>query len=248
MRPKSLLIFFFVLIFFVSAMVHIPASLFSGYLPKGNQFSVSGLSGTLWQGSAQSIVVLGRPFGQLDWNFSTFSLFLGRVEFDLNLSGQRQVSANGAFGYSFSGPYARNVLMKTDASFIQSFVPSPFPIEAKGPVEIDLANYAMTTPLCDALNGNIKWPGQLNTPMGDLDFGTVKGKMSCDNGSLVVKVENQSDALQSEVTLRLGPQINRWGVKGWFTPGNAMPQGMKQNLNWIGSPDNQGRYNLEFNG
>ncbi len=248
MRSKTMVISLFVLIFFVSALIHIPATLFSTFLPDNNQFSISDLRGSLWRGSAQSVVVRGRSFGQLHWDFSTLSLLIGKVEFDLALLGQPEVSANGAVGYSFSGAYARDMLMKTDASFIQSFVPSSFPIEVKGPVEIDLANYSVTTPLCDELSANVKWPGELITPMGNLDFGTVKGNVSCEKGAVVVDAVSQSDSLQSDIKLMLGPAFNRWGVKGWIIPGNAMPQSMKENLNWIGAPDNQGRYSLEFYG
>ena len=246
MRPSGLMVFVFLLVFLISAAVHVPMAFIYSHLPKVKNFNIEQLDGTLWKGEAMNVTFLNKPLGRLVWDFQPMQILFGQLQFNISLSGMNDLYVKGQLGYSLSGVYAKDLSMMAPASLFQSFVPYPYPIELTGPVEVNIDQYEVTRPICSTLNGNVTWPGQLQSPLGNLDFGLVMSKMSCDGGSLVFNTESGSDAVESEFTLKLGPKTGRWGVKGWLIPGQAMPQSMKTQLGWLGSPDKEGKYSFEF--
>jgi general secretion pathway protein N len=72
----------------VVAAVTLPASLAYRLIAERlTDVQAAGLSGTLWQGRASSLLVRGRDWGQLDWELQPWPLFNGRTEIDAVLKG-----------------------------------------------------------------------------------------------------------------------------------------------------------------
>lgn len=247
MRPSALTIIFFILILLISAVVHVPASFVYGYVPKIKDFDISGMSGTFWRGSATNLTFQGHPLGNFDWSFNAMALLLGQIELDIKAGGVKNLSAKGVVGYSLiSGYYASNLDIVAPSELFQNFVPYPYPIDLHGPVEANIISYEIKRPICSALSGNVTWPGRMTSPLGEIDFGLAMAKLSCHEGGIVLSGESGSDAVQTDFTLKMGPKNGSWSINGWLIPGEALPPAMKTQLGWLGKPDKEGRYMINF--
>ncbi len=245
MKGKMFTGLVFVVLLVTSVVVHIPASFALRYLPSSTGADFSGVSGTLWNGSVKQFTWQGQPLGTLNWTLNVLPLFTGKADVSVRLAGSG-LSARGSVGYGFDGVFAKQLLLSAPASFIQSYVPYPLPVGLSGQFDITVRDYLMSEPFCDTLDGNIAWSqGSVSSPLGNVDPGLVVADVTCDEGSLVLNGDSKSDALQSEFTLSLDPS-QRYKIDGWFIPGDALPDSMKNQLSWLGKPDNEGRYRLSF--
>lgn len=246
MRPSALTVIFFILIFMISAIVHVPASFVYGYVPKIKDFDISGLSGTLWDGSATNLTFQGHPLGNFDWTFNPMALLVARIELNIQLAGVKHLSARGVVGYGLNGYYASNLKVVAPSELFQSFVPYPYPIDLSGPVEANIVSYEIERPICSALSGNVTWPGKMGSPLGAVDFGLAMAKLSCHEGAIVLNGESGSDAIQTDFTLKMGPKNGNWSINGWLIPGKALSSSLRTQLGWLGKPDKEGRYMYNF--
>lgn len=77
MKRAWILTFLGVLAFLIFLVATLPARVLLDRIPN---LAATGVSGTLWSGSASSISVQGQPIGALDWTLQPLPLFLGRAD------------------------------------------------------------------------------------------------------------------------------------------------------------------------
>lgn len=239
---------FFVLILLISAAAHLPAHIALGFISPLPGIKLDGLSGTIWNGSAASFHFQGKSLGSLDWEFNFFPLVTGKLDLSVGLSGVAGLSVNGHIGYGFSGIYANDLRLLVPASTISPFLPAPVPVGLSGRFELLVRDYQMSKPLCNTLDGNLTWSqAQVVTPIGTVELGPVVAQLSCKAGSVVATGKSKSEAIETEFSVSLAPN-KKIKAEGLIKPGMALPEGLKSQLNWLGEPDNEGRYQLNFNG
>jgi general secretion pathway protein N len=77
-----------------------------------------------------------------------------------------------------------------------------------------------------------------------VEFGTLKAKLTCDKGELVVDINPENDlGLSYRAQLKQG---GRFSGSGYLTPGTKFPEQLRSALSFLGKPDNQGRYRLKI--
>ncbi|WP_028024309.1 type II secretion system protein N [Enterovibrio calviensis] len=248
MKRTVLMSIVFVLVLLTSVVVHTPASFVFRYIPPVNGLEVNGVSGTIWNGVASDFRWQGQSLGAVNWEFNPLALLTGKADLGVRVSGVPGFSARGNLGYGFSGVYASQLLISAPAHFVQSFIPYPLPVSLKGQFDLTLRDYQLQQPFCDVLDGTLAWSqGSVDSPMGSVEPGLVMAQLTCDTGSVLVSGDSDSEALETEFNLSLSPD-QQYSVSGWFIPGDALPQGIKGQLGWLGAPDGEGRYRLSFNG
>ncbi len=93
----------FGLIVFIGAFAYLaPASLIQKFLP-GN-ISVAGISGTLWNGNIQQVVVDNISVSNTEWSASPISLLAGNIKADVSIN---SYNLKGNFETSYSGSSVR---------------------------------------------------------------------------------------------------------------------------------------------
>lgn len=106
-------------IVFVGAFAYFaPASIIQNFLP-GN-ISTAGISGTIWNGNAQTIVVNQIGIQNTKWSANPLSLLAGKIQADVlidspNLKGQFETT------YSGSSVSARDLLLNGDLSLLMPY-------------------------------------------------------------------------------------------------------------------------------
>ncbi|WP_281545920.1 type II secretion system protein N [Grimontia sp. SpTr1] len=239
----------FLVVLISSAVVHIPANLVVRYLPPMQGLALSGVSGTLWNGSASNFTFQGREMGALKWQFNPLKLFTGKADVELRLSGSPGLSARGNLGYSLGGLYANNLLVSASANVVQSFIPYPMPVSLSGQFDLTVRDYLFNQqPFCESLAGNLAWSqGNVASPIGTIEPGLVVAQLSCNEGQLVMDGDSASDAIETDFNISLSPD-QRYSLNGWFAPGETFPESMRGQLGFLGTPDSEGRYRLSFSG
>jgi len=239
-----------ILVFCTSLVVHLPLSFAVKYMPEVRGLQLSGLNGTLWQGSAKTVRWNNRNFGQLNWDFQPASLFSGKAQFavrfgrdsDLNLSGK------GIVGADFSGLYAENVFASVPVSSVQSQVQIPVPVTATGQLELSVSEYRFAQPWCESATGSLVWnASEVQSPLGTLSPGTIIADISCKDSVLSASSAHDHPQLSGAFTATLDSS-RQYKMDAWFKPNSEFPQAMTSQLKWLGNPDSQGRYPFLFSG
>ena len=113
---KSIL---FGLVIFIGAFAYFaPASIIQKYLP--NNISTSGVSGTLWNGSIQNLVIDKLNIQNTDWSTNPLSLLAGRLNTDVEVD---SYNLKGSFNTSYSGSelHAKDIKLNGELSLLAPY-------------------------------------------------------------------------------------------------------------------------------
>lgn len=250
MKKIVLLSFVVILVFITSLIVHLPLSFAMKYVPEIRGLQLSGLNGTIWQGSAKTVKWNNRNFGQLSWDFQPASLFSGKAQFAVRFGRGSALNLNGkgVVGADFSGFYAENVFASVPASSVQSQVKIPLPVTASGQLELSVSEYRFAQPWCESAKGNLVWnASEVKSPLGTLSPGTIIADISCQDSVLSASSAHEHEQLAAAFTGTLDSR-RQYKMDAWFKPNSEFPQTMKSQLKWLGEPDSRGRYPFLFSG
>ncbi|WP_375752166.1 type II secretion system protein N [Vibrio sp. HN007] len=247
------IIYFSLLFLFVltaSVIAHLPASFVFNQIPKIRGLDVTGISGTIWHGQANEVRWQGTNAGQFRWNFSAMKLLQGKAEYALRFGrgSDIQLTGTGNMGYGLQGLYAERVLASIPVNAIMERAAIPFPIDAKGTVELTLNSFQYVQPWCGEAKGALVWNGsEIDSPLGTLELGTVFTDFTCSDNKLTLSGNHEAAQASGAMDTELTPDM-RYKLSAWFKPGAELPEAMQSQLKWLGNPENDGRYIFELSG
>ncbi|KJY84102.1 general secretion pathway protein GspN [Vibrio galatheae] len=239
-------------VFVTSAMVTLPAQFVVQLLPLPQLLTVTGIEGTLWQGSAQQISWQRQNYGALSWKMNIGKLFTGSVEAHVRFGRGSDLSlqGRGLVGYSLSGLYAENLIASLPAEKVVALAPPlPIPLDLTGQVELNLRSYTYAAPYCQSALGSVVWNTQtVTTPLADLEVGPVIANLSCQQSVLDVEGEQNSAQVSSGFVAKLNPD-NSYSASAWFKPQAEFPTAFEQQLKWLPTPaDSEGKFQFRYQG
>ena len=222
--------------------VHVIAKI---QLPKG--VSVSGVSGTIWNGYSQRVQVNGLPISKVNWSLSFFPLLLGEISADIKAGDIRdidQISANGHVSFAGQHLEVDNLLAYIPTNLVISLLPLPIPVQADGrfKVQLDEVDYEAG---CQKFTGKGQWlNANFTGTTGVIDLGNFNADLSCENNSIVVDVKQpNSFGLSATATI---PADMKFKISGRFKPDANLPQEVHQAAQFFGNPDADGYYPIKF--
>ncbi|WP_165310032.1 type II secretion system protein N [Vibrio ziniensis] len=240
----------FVTVFITSALVNLPARFVIQKLPIPSQLEITGLQGTIWQGSAEQIHWENRNFGDVAWQFKPSALFGARLEVALRFGrgSELNLRGKGLVGYGLSGGYAQDTIISMPADVALTQVALPVPISAQGQLELSINQYAYQAPFCLNGHGSLAWnSANLESPLGSLALTQAVADLQCDNSTVKIKGSQKSEQVSSEFSAQLSPNYS-YQAEGWFKPGAEFPQQLANQLKWLPKPNNQGNYTFKQQG
>ncbi|WP_305420525.1 type II secretion system protein N [Photobacterium leiognathi] len=240
----------FGLVFIASAIAHVPANWAWQQAPKVSGLSLTGIKGTLWQGSASRLVWQNQNLGQVSWDMSVGSLFTGKAAFDVRFGqgSDMQLQGSGTVGYSMAGPFAKKLLVSVPAANAMQYAKVPVPLTLTGNLELTVRDYVYTAPYCKTLNATLAWAeGSASSPMGNINPGPVFADLNCQEGAIAAKAAQSSEDVSSDWQASLAKN-NSYSLSGWFKPGANFPEQLSQQLKWLGEPDSKGQYKINYSG
>lgn len=245
---KKLLNYFLVTLvcYLVFMLVLLPVGFVINKLPLPANVQLGQVTGSLWQGKISNALIAGHYVENIQWTLQPWQLLTGKaaaqVKFGQSsnvdgISGQAAVSVS-LFGQTVQ---ARNVTLRTPVTEVIKDIRLPLPVVADGRVILTLSEFAQGAPICQRANGNISWTSaRVKGLQGWINLNALDGTLSCQQGKLMV-TSDANNLLGLDIAAEIsGP--NQLAVKGFVKPDPSLPKEVHDAMNFIGRPDDQGRY------
>ena len=234
-----------ILVFLFFLIAYIPASQVTTRVSLPENVSLYGVSGTVWEGKAEQVIVDGLPVNNVRWDVHTLWLLIGDLHISLKGGNVRSADA-----ISFSGPLTTGVF-STDRISVSNFsayvpvdrvlaqVSLPLPVNASGRFKLTIQTLDYDGQ-CNELNGQGSW---LNAAVagtqGPIDFGSYDAALTCTDGKFIVNVE-EPNKLGLSMQAQADAQFNDISVQGRFKPDADLPKEVHQAARFFGQPNSNG--------
>lgn len=236
-------------VYVIFLVVKLPATQVLAKLPLPAELRITGVSGTIWSGQAQTVIYQGLPVDNFEWSLSFLPLLMGEVSADIKGGNMRQVdqiSMNGHINASETLIQAESLNIYVPADLIMLMLPLPIPLQAEGRFKVSLAelDYDLTTG-CQTIDGKGQW---LNAKVAGvnklIDLGNFDATLGCENNQTLVNVkEPNSMGLTAQVNL---PTNMKFKVNGRFKPAANLPKEVHQAALFFGNKGSDGYYPVKF--
>jgi len=252
MKRVILLITVFVMCFLVFTIVKTPAAvaldLAKPHLPK--QLQLGKASGTLWDGRIMQVRFDGEQLNNVRWQLSGWSLFTGKLIGTVRFGDPRDkadISGNADFSYGLfnQAVTVKKTTLRLTVERAMERLQLPLPVSAQGRVIVDLDEYSSGEPYCESLSGEIASPNIDVKGMNNwFSIGPLSGRLSCKSGDVAVLVDPENRlGLEADAVLKANFDFK---VAGYIKPEASLPKEVHDAAKFLGRPDNEGRYPLNF--
>lgn len=234
-------------VYFIFLIVNLPAVHILSKIQLAKGISVSGISGTIWNGNVQRAQAKGFPISDVNWTLSFFPLLLGEISTDIkagNIRDVGQISVNGQVSFKGQHLKAENILAYVPTNLVISLLPLPIPIEADGRFKVEL-NEVDYKAGCQIFTGKGRWLNANFTGVnGVIELGDFDADLSCQEGSVVLNVKQpNSFGLTAKATV---PSNMKFKITGRFKPEARLPKEVHQAAQFFGKADADGYYPIKF--
>jgi general secretion pathway protein N len=231
--------------FLLLALVTMPASVVLSLVhPPG--VTLSGVSGTLWQGRAQAVRTGALHIGSVEWNLDILRLFTGRVGADI------KVTRSDGFAQASiaSGPGAAVTLRGLNASLPMSALPPNIaPGGWTGTLTLKFAELTLDNSWPVIANGTAEVAdlvGPANRPAALGGYKVIfEGAAAADGLTGALSDTGGPLAVNGTVQLK---KDRSYLVNGMIATRPGAPSDMTRTLEILGAPDAQGRREFTFEG
>jgi len=217
-------------------------------LPKG--IALTGVSGSIWHGRAESLTIKRFTAYELEWQLAFIPLLSGTAELAL-VAGQNpysQLQLDGQLQLrSQSDWQASDLRFSLPAGLIQAYASLPFNTRLQGQLRGFVAEAVAAKPWCESLDAELVWQ---NAGVSSrylkpaLMLQNVEAKLSCQQGELLAQIKDPQRVLGMDLALRLDTQRHLF-ANGLLSPAAELPKSVKQGLMLFAQPENGG-YRVQF--
>lgn len=209
-----------------------------------DSISVSGIRGTVWNGSATEANLAGVYASNLSWSFRPLALFTGRLAYD--------VTVNPAGGYleSVAAVGFGGDLMLSDAqggvtlSALRPYLPLG---GVDGSVRVELSRFVLDDGLPAAAEGWVELLGLQVHDLAPQPLGNFRTDLSGDDGNISGTLQSLEGALDVTGSFSLDENRN-YLLEGTVAPTGEAPASVVRQLEYLGSADAAGRRPFRFEG
>jgi len=206
-----------------------------------------GVNGSLWQGTASTVIYDGKRFDGVAWEFHPLDLFTANASVTLRFKG-KNTSVNGKFSKSIFGTLAlNNVRANIGATELLSLLKIPA-VKLGGSFALNLTQLELTEKTVDYIQGRLLWsdaeskfPQKLT--MGDIfsDFSTT------DEGVIQAKLGDGGGPLELNGDLTVNPD-GKYDLKGLLAARAGRQSVLGRSLGFIGKYDASGKAGFNRSG
>lgn len=239
----------FVVVYLVALLVMLPARVIY-WFPLPDNVRLSQVSGSLWQGVARQVVVDGMVFNNLSWDWQVSSIFLGELVVDVNLPSKgNPFSLNGQLMAGSTKVGAKNVKASGDVNALLQLVGTRLPLKTDGNWNLSVDTFVVTAPgpvrWCDDLQGRAKGE-QIRVLVNNQwqSLGDFPVTLGCNENNSVSIAMNGENSLGLDFSGSINS--HNFSAQGTVKPTLQTPEGLARMMQYMGTPDSQGRYSFRL--
>lgn len=207
---------------------------------------LSGVRGTLWDGHADGISVLGRDLGEIDWRMSKASFFRGNMSADVRIQGT-DVDAAGLVERERSG-----ALMLRDVHFrFPAEVLAPMldvkDLSLLGAVSGVVATATVRNGLVESATGSARWTEAGVSGAADARFADILGEFAAQPNGGIAGTAHDDGTGNLAVNATFTVALDGFAANAILSARNDDPQ-VQETLRHVGEPQPDGTSKLAIRG
>lgn len=208
--------------------------------------AVQQTGGSAWKGSAVGVSAGKVTLTNLNWEIRALPLMLGRMEYQVEASGNT-LSLSGTIGTGlFSGPAFEELNGWVSSGLITTLAQIPF-VKTGGDFELGLEQLVMKNGFPAKVQGEILWrEARISSPY-QIALGNILLLPKMEKEKLVITISNQDGAARIDGTFVLDPQ-GQYQIQGTITPSPDMDRNLVSMLNSIGRRGRDGSVAVRYAG
>jgi len=234
-----------VIAFLLFAVAYMPATQVIGRVSLPSNIAISGVTGTLFSGKAQTVVANGLAIYNVRWELSPLHMLVGKIKLDLKAGNIRDKNEVAFEGPITTGLFSQNTVSTENFTLylpvdrVIAQVRLPLPVNAGGRFKVTLDDLTFG-PACRSLSGSGDW---LNATVagtqGPIDFGTYSAKLRCEGEHIGITV-SEPNLLNLSMDAIIPTSMKNIRVSGKFKPDESLPDEVQQASRLFGTPNNNG--------
>lgn len=233
------------LLYLIFLIATLPANLVVTQDKIGNQAKLGNVSGSIWSGKIDAVLVNNILIKDVKWQFNFLQLLTAKAGVDLEFGSKRKIlepQGTGQVAYGFSGILISDWQLSFPSELITQNIRLPIKASASGLVKLTVAEAQLGQPVCSVLSGEINWlNASVNAMKSQIDYGDIKAALSCDKGALVAKVSGNQDVLDLTATAKYQGG-NKYSLIGQVAAGDKADAVLVNTLSLLGNKNSQGKY------
>lgn len=209
---------------------------------------IYGISGNLWNGRAQQVIVPGQPaIDNLHWTVNPLSLLLAQLSTDFNASIRNQ-NITGEFSVNALGRLqGSDIRARIDGAVMQQLLRLPMG-ELGGVFNFNVRSVELQQTALPILDASLSWKNASLTLMDTVNLGNIDLQISPqDDGRLLASISNKQGDLQlsGDATIDAG---KNYTINLRMTPQPDTARNITQSLGMFSRRQPDGSYLLSRKG
>ena len=206
--------------------------------------NLTGLSGSVWHGTAEEGLASGAYFRNLNWKFRPGALLSGALAFDLSAQpagGQiaAVVSVTAAGGLKLSDLNGALPLELVHQTFQKEGI--------RGDVALAFNELVLENGIASQMDGKVEVNNFFVPNLSAAPLGNYAAQFQAQDGSITANVTDTAGVLEVEGVLTVTPDQS-YSFVGDVGARPGSPPSIEDQLRFLGSPDNRGMRQFRFEG
>lgn len=216
-------------------------------LPKGVE--VIGVTGSLWSGQAEQIVLPHRQLSNVSWTLEPWLILLGKLQLNLVIGEPSStINGKGLVTVSWAGVEINNVKFEAPTQFLLAGTSLPFKTQLVGELSFLLPTFVQGEPWCEQLTGKVFANNiELSNQFGHYPLGELTLALACQEGDILITSDESMNQLGFNGSLKV-KQHNHIEIDAKIRETDSQPKELQKALVFLGQKDSQGYYPLFYSG
>lgn len=205
--------------YLVALVVLLPARFVMQFLliPNGQgqmNIQLGGVTGSIWRGHADTLVVDTLILRDLNWTLRPLALLRGALAVDIEVADHLDNIAvgRGRIEARRNQLRVKNLIVNARLDDVAAFSPTPSPLPLRGDIEVRVAEFTYGQPVCAVLQGGIELRGGAIQVGQNWDaLGPLSAELGCASGQISAQLVEPNN-----IGLSATAEFNLYGAQGEY--------------------------------
>ena len=206
--------------------------------------AMSGIHGTIWNGSAREFSTSGVYLRDLTWRMRPLQLFTGKVVYDIS-------------GSPVSGFFESEVTLSLGGTVVLTNLSAAVPLSMferaskvaglRGNASLQFERLELVKGRARAMDGTFEVANLVVPMLAQSSLGGYRAEFFTQNNGIVASVEDTGGVVDLAGSLQIGSD-KTYKFDGLVAPQSNTPDELRQQLRYLGPVNERGQYSLPLEG